>query len=482
MAFIKSKLVQKITFFQTAALAVATGLAALILVSVFNVTGFPLAFGIILAGITSLFIAAVLIGFKLKKRVEEIQKYSTHEFSPRVGSPFKDEHQDELDFLGTEMRMMSDAVRSQMNKARDERGQMAAILEQMNEGIVAVNKDCEVVFVNPAAEKIFEIVKTNKGQQSLLEMTRNPDIDGLMKAAIRGISQLAKEIALGFKGEKILRVQAIGLAQEQSAIRGILVLTDMTGVRRLERMRREFVANVSHELRTPLTSLRGFIETLLSGAYKQAEQSQIFLKMMEQDASRLTRLIDDLLELSRLESKKISLQLERLSIRDEIQSAIDLFRKMLDDKAIRLVDRLPEREEFWVRADRDQLRQVLINLISNAIKFNKKGGEILFDAEKQGLKICVKISDTGCGIPEDAIPRIFERFFRVDKARSRDLGGTGLGLSIAKHIIEGLGGEIFCQSKLNEGSEFSFTLPLSSPESDAKGIKTVEKEYRRGDL
>jgi len=240
------------------------------------------------------------------------------------------------------------------------------------------------------------------------------------------------------------------------------VLHDITEMRRLENLRKDFVANVSHELKTPLTSIKGFVETLLGGALRDGEHGTAFLKMMEEDAKRLERLIDDLLKLSEIESKEVPLKISPLDLKAEVESVLSTFQHQIEKKRIVVENQISEDPFPKVKADRDKLRQVLINLIDNGIKFNRDGGRIVLGAEvTEEKEIRISVEDSGIGIPKKDIPRIFERFFRVDKARSRELGGTGLGLAIAKHIIEAHGGTVSCASELGKGSTFSFTLPTA---------------------
>ncbi|MBI3999192.1 MAG: GHKL domain-containing protein, partial [Candidatus Omnitrophica bacterium] len=215
----------------------------------------------------------------------------------------------------------------------------------------------------------------------------------------------------------------------------------------------------------PLTSIKGFIETLSGGAIQDPERSQNFLKMMEEDANRLTRLIDDLLELSKLESKELELKLEPTDLKDAFDKAVALFDSRLKEKNITVRNLVWMDGMYRVLADRDKLRQVLVNLLDNAIKFNRDGGQIELKAAQSEDRVTISVEDSGLGIPEEAIPRIFERFFTVDQAHSHELGGTGLGLAIVKHIVEAHGGTVSCESELAKGSRFSFSLesPVRQP-------------------
>jgi len=250
-----------------------------------------------------------------------------------------------------------------------EGAKLSSVLDHMSEGVVAVDGDCQVVLVNPAAVRIFEMEGPVNGK-SLVEITRDEKIDRMMKQALREGRLVSEELEPIYPEGKTLKAQAMSVSPEKTHVRGVLVLSDITEIRKLELLRREFVANVSHELRTPLTSIKGFVETLLGGAYRSPEQSQSFLKMMDQDASRLTRLIDDLLELSKIESRRMTLQCEAFDLRHEIDKTISLCEKITQQKGVTLENQLSPDLDWKVWADRDKVRQILINLLDNAVKFN----------------------------------------------------------------------------------------------------------------
>jgi two-component system phosphate regulon sensor histidine kinase PhoR len=357
------------------------------------------------------------------------------------------------------MNLMAASLKTRISELEGERSKVSAILKSMAEGVIAVDTTKKILLINPAAETIFNVQEGRFLNRSLLEIVRDETLDRMMDQAIKKQEVVSQEIEVHHPTHKILKVNAAGVPQNEGAVSGVLVLYDITEIRRLERLRQEFVANVSHELRTPLTSIKGFIETLLGGALRDSTRSEGFLKMMEEDTERLNRLIDDLLELSKLESKEIALKLAPFDLASEIKKLIAVFEPRIREKKIVVVDQLSSNHVPEALADSDQLKQVLINLIDNAIKFNRENGKIIFSAKASSNgKITVSIEDTGAGIPKEAVSRIFERFFRVDKARSRELGGTGLGLSIVKHIIEAHGGEVWCESEIGKGSKFSFTL------------------------
>jgi two-component system phosphate regulon sensor histidine kinase PhoR len=260
--------------------------------------------------------------------------------------------------------------------------------------------------------------------------------------------------------ERWLQVNAAALPDRAGGSRGaILVFHDLTRIKQLENTRQEFVANVSHELRTPLSLIKGFVETLLEGARNDPEKTTRFLQTIEKHADRLTYLIEDLLTISRLESGQIVMNLHAVELRDEAQRAIDDLRARASEKKITLENAVPAR--LAARADTDRLQQVFFNLVENAIKYGRNGGRVGVGGRVLPDKGKVELwgQDDGPGIPTDARDRVFERFYRVDRARSRETGGTGLGLAIVKHIIQAHGGEVWLKSELGVGTTFLFTLP-----------------------
>jgi two-component system phosphate regulon sensor histidine kinase PhoR len=253
-----------------------------------------------------------------------------------------------------------------------------------------------------------------------------------------------------------------GLHKKEKRMTGaIAVFHDISRLKELEKIRQDFVANVSHELRTPLTTIKGYTETLLDGAFKEPVAPQ-FIQVIKRHADRLTKIVEDLLMLSKIESKEFQMKLEAISVRDLIDDVIDFVKGPSEKKRIS-VSRNEISSSLSLEADRNYLEQVLINLLDNAIKYTPEGGRITISAiGKDQREIQFSIEDNGIGIPREDIPRIFERFYRVDKGRSQELGGTGLGLSIVKHIVQAHGGRVWVESQLEKGSTFHFTLPKRS--------------------
>lgn len=338
-----------------------------------------------------------------------------------------------------------------------EKTQSALILHHLSEGVIGVDESQRILFINPSAASILRVNIQSALDKTLMEVTHNTHFEEAMTQALRNQNNLTAEIDLTYPEEKNLRVSLIGLPKEAGLMRGIAVFYDISQIKHLENTRREFVANVSHELKTPLTSIHGFIETLLGGALKDSAQSETFLKMMREDTERLNRLIHNLLELSRIESREGTLKTETLILKDEVEKALAVLTPRIEERNISVKIQIPGSLPK-IAGDRDQLKQVLLNLLENAVKFNREGGNITISASEKTPFVEVNVRDTGIGIPNESIPRVFERFYRVDKSRTSQTGGTGLGLSIVKHIIETHGGQVRCESTPGQGSDFSFTL------------------------
>ena len=268
----------------------------------------------------------------------------------------------------------------------------------------------------------------------------------------------ACEISILTPEEMILSVHAAPVIRKGSPEGAVLVFYDITNLRQLEKVRRDFVANVSHELRTPISSIKGYAETLLDGALEDKENARDFLKIIYSDSDRLARLINDLLDLSRIESNKFEMTLKPCPLKPIVTRVTGGLQKQAQDKEITV--KIEIAEDFpYILADEARIAQVLLNLIDNAIKYNQQKGIITISAKERHGFVQVDVSDTGIGISDKDLPRLFERFYRVDKARSRELGGTGLGLSIVKHIVSAHHGEVSAQSILGQGSTFSFSIP-----------------------
>lgn len=380
--------------------------------------------------------------------------------------------QDEIGELARSINNMARQLRRTIDLITEERNRVRAILDSMADGVIALDREGRVLLVNPVIEEVFGIKGNACQGKSVLEVIRNYDIERILQRALKTQEPVVQEVKIiGAESEpRIFRLHATPLRAASQETGGVVaVMRDITERKKLEQMRTEFVANVSHELRTPLTSIRGFLETLLDGAMEDPQTCRHFLEILQKETDRLTRLIDDLLNLSKIEERRVVHRWQPVNMSDTIHRVVSLFQPQAAEKQINLLVEVPE-ELPSVYGDPDMLAQVLINLVDNALKYTPPGGRVSVRVKKEKGQLRVEVEDTGIGIPPESLPRIFERFYRVDKARSRELGGVGLGLAIVKHIIRAHGGKIGVESAPGKGSLFHFTLPL-----DEAGSNLTEK-------
>ncbi len=335
-----------------------------------------------------------------------------------------------------------------------------AVLSSMTEGVLAVDSALRVLSLNPAAARMFGADAGQARGRSLVELVRHPDLLRLTQAALDSPEPVEGEIALSDADRRILQVHGTPLHDGRGQRIGVLVvLNDVTELRRLEGMRRDFVANVSHELKTPVTSIKGFVETLLAGAMEHRDEAERFLGIIARQAERLSAIIDDLLNLSRVErdAEAGDIGLEATLLQPVVQAALQSCELQSQAKAIRLESDCPP--GLSARVNAPLLEQALVNLIDNAVKYSPAGGRVRVAAQAEPEEVRLAVQDWGQGIEAKHLPRLFERFYRVDKARSRKLGGTGLGLAIVKHIAQAHGGKVSVESVPGQGSTFFIHLP-----------------------
>ena len=336
--------------------------------------------------------------------------------------------------------------------------QQQALFNSMVEGVLLLDSRERVRLVNQALENLFGLTDDIRGR-SMMEALRLHELQELVNR-VRTEGQVPGfELELPGLDKRCVQVNATALLDRAGTQQGtILVFHDLTRLKQLENTRQEFVANVSHELRTPLSMIKGYVETLIHGAKDDPKVATRFLQTIEKHADRLTYLIEDLLTISRLESGRIVMNRQRVELRPVVDDVLNDLKSRAGDKNVVLENQVPE--EIVVRADADRIQQVLFNLVDNAIKYGRPAGRVWIQARLAAEQLIeVSVCDNGPGIPPEAIDRVFERFYRVDKARSREQGGTGLGLSIVKHIVQYHGGTVWAESELERGTTFSFTLP-----------------------
>jgi len=417
---------------------------------------------ILMASLLFAFILAIIISFLasvfISKPVREIslitQDAARGNFSKRVPISSNDEIGD----LSKAFNYMSEQIKLKLQEVNLSKSRLEAVLLSMFEGVMVVDFGGTILLMNQTL-KDFLLVKDDPVGRKPIEVIRNIEIQEIADCALKGKCGVeACEISVLTPQEKILSVHATPVIREDNLEGAVLVFYDITNLRQLEKVRKDFVANVSHELRTPISNIKGYAETLIDGALEDKENARDFLKIIYSNSDRLTRLIDDLLDLSKIESDKLGVTLKDCSLKPIVTRVTDGLQKQVQDKEITIKIEITE-DMPDILADEARIAQVLLNLIDNAIKYNQQKGIIIISAKEKNKFVQVDVSDTGIGISDKDLPRLFERFYRVDKARSRELGGTGLGLSIVKHIVSAHRGEVSVQSVLGQGSTFSFTLP-----------------------
>ena len=449
---------------------------------------------------------------RLRRRLQELSAFLAIASDPDTHPTLPVRKDDELGTVEHYLHRLVAVRAQQLQQLQDENKELEAILQSMTEGIVVIDLDGNIVRCNPAALHLFGLDPFEVWLgRPFHEFSRHPVLHQLLSEQGLGAESptsaeaISQEIEVEGKETRQLAVSVMRLSQ--SGTRGapasgyVLDCHDLTPMKRLESIRADFVANVSHELRTPLTAIKGYAETLLNGAAKDPEHSTRFLTIIDRHSERLSRLIDDLLTLSNLELGRTELQREELYVSELVDAAFDVVQEKAQRGTVRLTRHLPPSLPM-INGDRDRLHQVLINLIDNAVKYTPAQGQVTVSVQvlpqhagqdgqdgrnelrefggtsssmgQAGTETTagpgwleIAVSDTGCGIPETDIPRLTQRFYRVDKARSRELGGTGLGLAIVKHIVLAHGGSLQIESRLDHGTTVRVTLPLIAPAPDA---------------
>ncbi|PYM73038.1 MAG: PAS domain-containing sensor histidine kinase [Candidatus Rokuibacteriota bacterium] len=411
--------------------------------------------GVMLAGGAVALVVALGIGLFVAGRVtrpvvemEDVaRQMSEGNFRVRasVRSP------DEIGTLGRSLNVMAGRLREKIDDLEREQAKATAILDAMVEGVIATDGHDHIILLNERARGIFGLGQTRVERRPLLEVIRNVDLHGLLsesRAAADG-EVVSRELKLPEPSERVLQVHAVPLRFTGDEPGVVIILHDITELRRLEQVRTEFVANVSHELRTPLTAIQGYLETLLDGALEEPQHARKFLEIVFRHTERLGRLTDDLTDLSNIELGRISLRIEPTDLTEVTESALAIIQPRAGSGRVTVKASLPA-DMPEVLADRDRLAQILINLWVEAQRL------------PSGM-VEVAVRDTGVGVPKADLPRLTERFYRVDKARSRELGGTGLGLAIVKHLVLAHGGDLGIESELWKGTTVRFTLPTGKP-------------------
>jgi len=406
--------------------------------------------------------ATLLISRSFSDRVDRLREFSRRVAEGNFRPLPADSSGDALEALAASLNQTAARLDHSIRTLTDERNLSSAILASMLEGVAVVNASERLLFANQSFAEILELDVPPQSGRALVEIVRQTELIEAVRKVLAGEPRVEAEIVTGTLRQHFFAatVAAVRTGDTSGAV---VVLHDITELRRLERVRRDFIANVSHEFKTPLTAIQGFAETLLAGAADDPQNRSRFLAIILEHSHRLARLTDDLLKLSKMDADRLELEIRQLSVSQLIESCLETAQHRAAEKDIRIsvnvAQHLPE-----IAGDRRLLAEVLQNLLDNATQYTMPGGQIMVSAETSGDEVIFTVSDTGIGIPQADQPRIFERFYRVDAARSREVGGTGLGLAIAKHLVEVHGGRIWVESEVGQGSQFHFSVPLFDPE------------------
>jgi two-component system phosphate regulon sensor histidine kinase PhoR len=367
---------------------------------------------------------------------------------------------DELADLSRTLNQTAAKLDQTIRTLTEERNQSAAILASMEEGVAVINNDQHMIFCNAAFCRAAGVSSAGWEGRPVVELIRHADLLSLIRQALTGNEAVHGEVTVGSVRTRSFAVTSVPVRSDASTAGAVMVLHDITEIRRLERARRDFVANVSHEFKTPLTAIQGFSETLLEGALEDGGNRQRFIEIIHEHALRLGRLTDDLLRLAQIEAGQLQLRSEPIAVADVIEPCIEITRVKAAQKGLILeVHSAPGLPAM--QGDARSLQGVVQELLDNAVRYSSEGGRISITTSHKESEILISVSDTGIGIPKADQDRIFERFYRTDPARSRESGGTGLGLAIAKHLIEAHGGRIKVESEVGKGSTIAIILPIA---------------------
>ncbi|MFS0645721.1 two-component system histidine kinase PnpS [Siminovitchia sp. 179-K 8D1 HS] len=394
------------------------------------------------------------IAMPIGEMISVSERLKDKDYSARVRLQSKGE----LGQLANAINVLAASLKSQMEQIQENEQQLTGVLSNMKSGVLLVDKDGKILLANRAMGAILGIEPRLLKGKLHVEAGKSAGLSRLIDQCLREGKEIRDEIQFYFPDERILDVHLAPYVGKKGELKGIVaVLHDITDIRRLEKMRSEFVANVSHELKTPITSVKGFAETLLDGAMEDEELLYKFLNIIHKESERLHRLINDILHLSKIEQHIVTLKIEKVNVTEVVYNVAETIRKQVKKKGLEL--EMPDHKNVWVEGEKDRIQQIILNLVSNSVVYTPEGGKIAVSVTDREDEVDIRVQDNGIGISKEDLPRIFERFYRVDKARSRDSGGTGLGLAIVKHLVESHHGSIKVESEEGKGTIFTVTLP-----------------------
>ena len=423
---------------------------------------------IALGGLAIALLAAVLslwisrrITRPLEAMIEGAERFARGELDHRLPVP----KSEDMAGLAEALNQMATQLDERLRAIQRERNQLRVVLSSMVEGVIALDRDERVIRLNQAAARMLRLDREDAKNRSIQEVSRNTELQEFVAETLASEHLVERDLSLYTGDDIVVRAHGTGLQDETGKRMGaLIVLNDITRLRRLENVRRDFVANVSHEIKTPLTAIRGFVETLRDDADPDPQNQRRFLEIIARHTQRLEALVEDLLNLSRIEEEEPAdgMDMETRPLRELLHGAAGIVQEKLEETSDRI--RISCDPGIRISATPLLMEQAFVNLLENAVKYSRTGSEVLVEAEKTGAEIAVRVKDQGAGIPVDHLPRIFERFYRVDKSRSRKLGGTGLGLAIVKHVVQVHGGRMEVESVPGKGSTFTVYLPEAREE------------------
>jgi two-component system phosphate regulon sensor histidine kinase PhoR len=404
-----------------------------------------------------------VISRRISRPIEQMKKsaeqFAGGDLSHRLAPPATEE----MAGLADAMNRMAAQLDNRIETISRQRNQLETVLASMLEGVIAIDTEERIVSINRAAAQLFENEPANCQNKTIQEVIRSPALQQFFRRALNNPHPAEEDIIVYQNEERVIDVKSSPLLDaSQQQIGTLVVFNDVTQLRRLENMRRDFVANVSHEIKTPLTAIKGFVETLQQGNVEKAKEKERFLGIIQKHVDRLNAIVEDLLTLSRIEQedKRKEIDFQQVKIEGIFQAAIQLCRPKAEEKKIHI--NLDCEKDTSAIFDPTLIEQAVVNLLDNALKYSEPQSTVLLKSHQQNSEVIISVQDHGIGIAQKHLPRLFERFYRVDKSRSRKEGGTGLGLAIVKHIAQAHGGHVSVESKLGEGSRFSIHLPQNS--------------------
>lgn len=409
----------------------------------------------LLAAVFSLYVSS-----RISRPIEKMKEGAEHFARGDLSYRLPETDLEEIGSLADAMNRMAVQLDDRIKMIVKQRNEMEAILSSMEEGVIAFDVDERIISINQAAARIFKRETSDILNRTVQEAVRNPEVQQFVRDALSTSENLKSDITLYHEGERIIYTHSTSLFDSTGHSSGILVvLNDVTQLRQLENIRRDFAANVSHEIKTPLTAIKGFVETLRHSCKEKPEDTERFIGIIDKHVNRLAAIVDDLISLSKIEQddEKKEIKLQKSPIKNILQTAIGNCREKAEQKEI-IIDMACEKN-ISAMIDATLLEQAIFNLLDNAINHSDRQSTVQVSVVAQDAEIVISVQDHGLGIPKEHHPRLFERFYRVDKARNRKLGGTGLGLAIVKHIAQAHGGRVTVESAHGKGSTFSFYLP-----------------------